>query len=200
MERYSGLHLAISEHRGFVEGDRRVREGMRFHRVCGSQSLALIAPVAIVLDHLGACSTPLTQLAAIDAALNRGIVQPADLATFTQTDLRRRRWMEEHADARSQSPLETKARFELRAAGLHAEPQKYVDGVGHLDLLVEGRVDVECDGRDYHADPEAFAEDRRRDRACEMLDIPVLRYTGREVLASRGRIANDVQRLLARRR
>lgn len=191
-----GLHLAIPEHRGFVDGDRRLRDGLRMHWVQPERALSLVAPVADVLDHLGLCAKPLTQLAALDAALHRGSISMDDIPMFTATSLRRRRWLEGHADDRTQSPRETKARLELLAAGLKVEPQAHVPGLGHVDFLAQSEIVIECDGFNYHNDAAAFAEDRRRDRVCELLGLGRLRYTGDEVLASRGDIARDVRQLL----
>jgi len=199
IQAYSGLHLAIPAHRGFASGDRRLREGMRFHRVEGAQDLRVLAPVATVLDHLGLCAKPLTQLAAVDAALHSERLTLEDIAHFTATSLRRRVWLAAHAEPLTQSPRETKARLELKSTGLSVVPQAEIPGLGHADFLVASAIVVECDGFTYHGDEAAFLEDRRRDRVCEMLGLGRLRYTGDEVAASQGRIANDVRQLLAAR-
>ncbi|MGC4176023.1 endonuclease domain-containing protein [Demequina sp.] len=199
IDSYSGLHLAIPAHRGFVEGDPRLRDGYRFHRIEEVQGVSLVAPIATVLDHLGMCASPLGQLAAIDAALHEGRLSLDDIRTFSATPLRRTLWLASNAEPLTQSPRETKARIELIAAGYAVEPQAELPGVGHVDFLVESTVVVECDGFTYHGDEEAFIEDRRRDRACELLGYRRLRYTGSEVEQSRGRIAADVRRMLAER-
>jgi very-short-patch-repair endonuclease len=196
IETYEGLHLAIPAHRGFVVGDTRLREGMRFHTIEDPPGLSLTAPITTVLDHLGLCAAPLTQLAAVDAALHEGRMSMPQLASFTATPLRQRLWLQAHAEPLTQSPRETKARVELTTAGLAVVAQAALPGVGHVDFLVEGVVVVECDGFTYHGDEEAFLEDRRRDRACELLGLGRLRYTGTEVEQSQGRIATDVKRML----
>ncbi|MCR6712504.1 MAG: hypothetical protein NVV57_07335 [Demequina sp.] len=199
LEPYTGLHLAIPPHRGFVQGDKRLREGLRFHRTDNAVSPGVVAPVATVLDHLGLCAAPLTQLAAIDAAMHDGLLTEPQLAAFSATPLHRLRWLERHAEPRTQSPRETKVRLELLAAGLAVEPQAEIPGLGHADLLVEHVVVVECDGFSFHGNEAAFNEDRRRDRVCEMLGLSRLRYTGAEALASKGEIAADVKRMLSLR-
>jgi len=194
---YNGLHLAIPEHRGFVDGDRRLRDGMRMHRLGAPQSAELLAPVRDVLDHLGLCTTRVDQLAAIDAALRLGLMSRADIASFTATPLDVRRWLAGQAEPLTQSPRETRARIELRADGLFVQAQAKLPGLGHADLLVENDIVVECDGFNFHNDKEAFEEDRRRDRACELLGLGRLRFTGAEIMASEGEIAAGVRTLMA---
>ncbi|WP_062318471.1 endonuclease domain-containing protein [Demequina maris] len=71
-----------------------------------------------------------------------------------------------------------------------------------MDLLVGGRVAVELDGRDYHSDPRAFREDRRRDRALIAAGFIPLRFTYADVVYAPETVIADVTRAveaLARR-
>jgi very-short-patch-repair endonuclease len=77
----------------------------------------------------------------------------------------------------SESIIETVARFHLVTAGLSVQAQVYRPGVGRLDLVVEGRLGVEVDGRRYHSGPEEFAEDRRRWNLLTVEGVRVLRVT-----------------------
>ncbi len=77
----------------------------------------------------------------------------------------------------SQSIIETVARFHLLEAGLTVQTQVHRQGVGRLDLLVEGRLGVEVDGRQFHSGPEEFAEDRRRWNLLTIGGTRVLRVT-----------------------
>jgi len=74
----------------------------------------------------------------------------------------------------SQSIIECMARFLLRRAGFHVESQVNVPGMGHLDLMVDGRLGIETDGASFHMDKESFEEDRRRWNATTRLGIPTL--------------------------
>ena len=62
----------------------------------------------------------------------------------------------------SQSVIECLARFLLRRAGFHVESQVNIPGMGHLDLMVDGRLGIETDGAGFHMDRASFEEDRRR--------------------------------------
>jgi len=74
----------------------------------------------------------------------------------------------------SQSLLECLARYYLRRAGFHVESQVNVPGMGHLDLMVDGRLGIETDGAEFHMDRHSFEEDRRRRNVTTRLGIPTL--------------------------
>ncbi|MET3811331.1 hypothetical protein [Arthrobacter sp. UYEF3] len=54
-------------------------------------------------------------------------------------------------DRGADSLLETLARTYFRQAGIRVQTQVCIDGVGYVDLLLEGRLIVEPDGR-HHGD------------------------------------------------
>ncbi|MET4093354.1 type IV toxin-antitoxin system AbiEi family antitoxin domain-containing protein [Arthrobacter sp. UYCu712] len=74
----------------------------------------------------------------------------------------------------SQSIIECMARFLLRRAGFHVESQVNIPGMGHLDLMVDGRLGIETDGAGFHMDKASFEEDRRRWNVTTRLGIPTL--------------------------
>lgn len=74
----------------------------------------------------------------------------------------------------SQSIIECLARFLLRRAGFHVESQVNIPGMGHLDLMVDGRLGIETDGASFHMDRTSFEEDRRRWNVTTRLGIPTL--------------------------
>lgn len=156
---------------------------------------ALIAPVPLALSHAIRCLPRRDAVAAIDAALNRRLLPDmVDLAAlrpragkvpFDQV-LRL-------VDGRSESFPETCMRLGVRAAGLHVEPQAFVEGVGRVDLLVEGVLIAEVDGYRYHADRQAFGEDRRRDRTAQLLGHPCLRFTYDDAVWGTARSVHEVR-------
>jgi hypothetical protein len=77
----------------------------------------------------------------------------------------------------SQSLIECLARFLLRRAGFHVESQVNVPGLGHLDLMVDGRLGIETDGAEFHMDRASFEEDRRRWNVTTRRGIPTLVVT-----------------------
>ncbi|MET3810367.1 type IV toxin-antitoxin system AbiEi family antitoxin domain-containing protein [Arthrobacter sp. UYEF3] len=90
----------------------------------------------------------------------------------------------------SQSVIECLARFHLRRAGYHVESQVNIPGMGHLDLMVDGRLGIETDGAGFHMDRASFEEDRRRWNVTTRLGVPtlvvsypLLRYRPQEFIA-----------------
>jgi len=74
----------------------------------------------------------------------------------------------------SQSIIECMARYWLRRAGFHVESQVNIPGMGHIDLMVDGRLGIETDGAGFHMDRTSFEEDRRRWNVTTRLGIPTL--------------------------
>lgn len=107
----------------------------------------------------GTCSRGEMWRAAIEQAGRRGIVAVRDLLPL--------------ADARAESPMESEARLVMIDGGLPVPELQYevVDGNGELRRLdfawPEFRVAVEYDGVDWHSDPEALRNDRRRRLALQ---------------------------------
>ncbi|WP_199422990.1 hypothetical protein [Actinotalea solisilvae] len=159
----------------------------------------LVAPVALALAHAVGCLPLREVVAATDAALRlRLLADPTDLARYRPragkvTFDRVLRL----ADARSESLPETFLRLGLTGAGLRVEPQVVVEGVGRVDLLVEGVLLVEVDGFAYHGDRRAFREDRRRDRTATLLGLPVLRFAYDDAVHETARAVLEVCSVLA---
>lgn len=100
------------------------------------------------------------------------------------------------ADARAESPLESLARLELVEGGLAVQPQVHIRGVGRVDMVVEGKLVVETDGREFHDTDDAFARDRKRDRALHGMGLVVLRFTRTDVVSAPGLVLADTLRAL----
>jgi very-short-patch-repair endonuclease len=77
--------------------------------------------------------------------------------------------------------------------------QPSFDGVGDVDLLVEGWVVIECDGYEYHSGRAEFAKDRRRDRILHAGGLVVLRFTYVDIVTDPGCVVRAVRAVLAAR-
>jgi hypothetical protein len=138
-------------------------------------------------------------IAAADQALHCGLTHQEDIAA--ELGLAERglvRWALDHVNPRAASPLETFARLALTIVHLECEVNPHIEGVGFVDLLVEGRLVIELDGFTYHSDPVAFIADRRRDRALQQLGYIVFRFARDEVVPDPRAIADEAERVLAR--
>lgn len=138
-------------------------------------------PVLVMLRDVFRNEAPERALAVVDSALHHRHLRPGDLPALAALLPLHLAPVVAQADGRAQSGIETIVRCLLRAAGLRVEPQVAIAGVGHVDLLVEGRLVVEVDGRRWH-EGDAFEEDRRRDLVAVRGRYRVLRFTWSQVL------------------
>ena len=199
LRRSSVAHVGVAS--GFTTAQRRVR-GVRLHYTKGRASLSpsRVASVARALDDAGRCLDERAHLVAVDSALHRGLVVPADIAAMRASGRARRDWLLACMDGRAESPGESLARLDCVERGLAVHPQRFIAGVGRVDLVVEDQVVVEVDGRAHHSDPEAFVRDRRRGRRVVGGGMPVLRFAAMEMLGtSPVDVGAEVEAFLGRR-
>lgn len=196
----SATHLAVPLDRHI----RNPRADVRLHRgnwavERNSAAVRHVTP-ASALEHAARCLEPRELLAVADSALAKGLVTRDELVFTGRRSRRRGLWLREHCDARADSMLESFARLELVEAGFRVESQVWLPGAGRVDLLVNGAVVVETDGRDFHGRDEDFVKDRRRDVAIQVLGLDVLRFAYVDVVHRQGSIAEAVRRVLDVRR
>lgn len=80
-----------------------------------------------------------------------------------------------------ESGVETLMRLRLQHLCLKFRTQVWI-GRYRVDFLVGGRLIIEVDGYQHHADQAAFRRDRERDRYLELRGFRVLRFTAAEVM------------------
>lgn len=166
--------------------------------VPGGQGPLVVAP-AEALARMLRCQAPMSAIVSIDSALNRRACTVADIASLLAGPRGpAARAVLSECDPRSLSPAESVARVSLRRAGFSVEPNCLITGVGYVDLMVEGRVVVECDGFAYHSSREAFAVDRQRDRLLQTQGFVALRFPADEVLRDPATVVMCVRAVLAR--
>lgn len=140
----------------------------------------------------GACTRAELWRAAIKQAGRRGIVAVRDLLPL--------------ADARAESPMESEARLAIIDGELPMPELQYevVDGNGErrrLDFAWPGaRVAVEYDGVDWHTEPEALRNDRRRRLALQDVGWTVIAIVSDDVRHRRWEFVWRVDRELRRAR
>jgi very-short-patch-repair endonuclease len=159
--------------------------------------------IASVLDtvlHALTCLPELEALVIAESAVLRGLVSHEDLRSrLLGAGRRRGRAVLDLVEARgSDSIVETLARTHLRRAGLRVEAQMYVEGVGPMDLLIEGCLDLETDGRE-HEQPSRRQRDYQRDIAAQVRGYGVARTTYSDVVHSPERMVAQVVRVVERR-
>ncbi|MBC7443494.1 MAG: DUF559 domain-containing protein [Ramlibacter sp.] len=121
-------------------------------------------------------------LAALDTALHEGRISRGDVpAIFTHVPDKYRN-LRSRIDARSDAGQETVLRQLIIDAGLHCDIQVRIEGVGRVDLLVEGCVVVEADSHKYHKSWSDHIRDRTRDRLLAGLGYPSLRVLYQDIM------------------
>ncbi len=94
---------------------------------------------------------------------------------------------EEINDLYHESPLEDELWRHLKRVGIHAERQFYIgkrDRIYCLDFAIfcaRGNLNVECNGEEWHSDPEAQARDEQRDADLAQWGWSVLRLTTHQI-------------------
>lgn len=150
----------------------------------GLHAYAPVVPPILAIEHAFECTPAELVIASCDSALQHRLVRPADLAALRAALPARFAGRLDECDGRAQSGAESLVRVRLRRRGLRVEIQARIDRVGSVDLIVEGRLVIETDGREFHDDCDRFVEDRRRDRELAGQRYRVLRFTQQQVLHS----------------
>lgn len=159
-----------------------------------------VAALADVLIHALRCLPFAESLVMVECAVQRGDMT----VDFLRARLPGRRngparevlrWVDRGAD----SLLETLARTYFRQAGIRVETQAYLERVGQVDLLLEGWLVVELDGR-QHADWTQVKKDHRRNNESVVQGYTALRYYYADVVYSPADMVGQVLSVLARRR
>lgn len=139
--------------------------------------------------HVICQSTRFAAVSVLDSALNKNLLDPADLDVIVGLIRRRRgavlaRRCLAEADGRAESPLETRVR--LRCVDGRVPPDdlqhQVRDDDGQVIATVDAawtwaRVAAEADGQEPHATPAALFDDRRRQNRLMNAGWTVLRFT-----------------------
>ena len=135
-----------------------------------------VAALADVLVHALRCLPFPESLVMVECAVSRG--------DMTVGFLRHRlpgkrngkaRAVLDWVDRGSDSLLETLARTYFRQAGISVQTQFYLARVGYVDLLLDGWLVVELDGR-HHAEWNQVQKDHRRNNESVVQGYTALRY------------------------
>jgi very-short-patch-repair endonuclease len=142
-----------------------------------------VVPLLYALVAVLRCLDTVDAVVVVDSALRQGTARlrslDARLRGPGSVEARRQLGL---ADARSGSVIETVARLALRQAGLPVDCQVLIQGVGRVDLVVDGWLVVELDGFAYHSDRERYRTDRRRTNGLVARGYRVLRFSYEDVM------------------
>lgn len=159
------------------------RDGCLLHWwPCVDEPTALRVGLLDALAQIIRCQPASIALAAIDSALHQRLITSAHLAVVFARVPRESQWIRSLADRRAESGLESIARLLVHEAGFSYRVQVIYRGIGRVDLLIEGRVAVELDGRTWHDPAGAQVRDYAKDAALAAAGIVVLRFSYAQVM------------------
>lgn len=159
-----------------------------------------VVALADVLIHALRCLSFAESLVMVECAVGRG--------DMTVGFLRQRlpgkrngkaRAVLDWVDTGSESLLETLARTYFRQAGITVQAQVYLERVGYVDLLLDGWLVVELDGR-HHAEWKQVQKDHRRNNESVLQGYTALRYYYADVVYQPQKMVEQVLAVLRRRR
>ncbi|MEZ3156062.1 hypothetical protein AB1K56_03955 [Microbacterium sp. BWR-S6Y] len=143
------------------------------------------------------CRPPRSAVATLDSAWHLGLVDEVGIGEAFARLPRRFQVLRRLVDPRAEAGTESLARLLLRQLGCRVELQVRIDGVGRVDLLVDGWLIVECDSEQFHGTWDAHKNDRRRDMAALERGYTTLRLLAEDILYHPDRVQTALERILA---
>ncbi|WP_286279057.1 endonuclease domain-containing protein [Naasia aerilata] len=141
-----------------------------------------ISPVLVAAEHTAQCQPPHLAIAVLDSLLHRRMASLGGVQSVLAAMPAHVRKLAPLVDGRSEEGIESIARYRLHEAGITAVPQVPVPGVGRVDLLIDGWLAIELDGRETHAQERAFSADRRRSALLLQHGVLALHFSYAHVL------------------
>jgi very-short-patch-repair endonuclease len=190
----------------------RARAGVRLRRASLSESevvtrrsFRVTTPLRTVRD-MGGDADLVESVVAVEMAVRAGLVAPSDIASHVEQHpgtkgIKRLRRALRLADARSESPMETRLRLQLLKARLpapcvQADLHDAAGGfLGRADLYYpDRRLVIEYDGENHR---DRLVSDVRRQNALVNAGYHVLRFTAADLRTARA-VADEVRRARSR--
>ena len=179
---WSLLRPPTAVHLQVAAGSRRTLRGAVLHRSGTALPVGGCADQLTMVVGAVRCLPLVEAVVLLDGLVRDGVLDTDDLEALAGALPPRFPHRRAFAlvDPRAESVLESAVRVGCVLAGLEVASQVRLAGVGRTDLLVEGWLVVETDGREHHGG--AFAEDRRRDARTAQLGGLTLRFTWADVV------------------
>ena len=109
-------------------------------------------------------------------------------------------------DLYKSSPIEERLYKEMKSEGILPERQYCVKERGNtyfLDFGIfckKGRIDVECDGREFHSGEDAHEKDRKRNNELTSYGWSILRFSGKEINSNSEECVKKIRRTIRKLR
>ncbi len=141
-----------------------------------------VVPVPMALRQLSRCGSVEQFVVALESALAQRLLTGREVGALRAGAESSRRAVLDFASSRSESGLESLARWRLHERGIECRQQVELPMIGRVDLVIGDRLIIELDGREHHASEVAFALDRRRDAAAAAQGFRTLRFSYAQVI------------------
>lgn len=140
-----------------------------------------IAPPLLMLEHAFDAHPAERAVAITDSALKHRYIRTADLHALAARLPEYLHRAVLSATAKSDSGIESIGRFHLHLLGLDVEVLVRLGPIGTVDLLIDGWLVIEMDGKEFH-EGEQFERDRQRDLQAATHRYRTLRFSWRQVM------------------
>jgi very-short-patch-repair endonuclease len=165
------------------------------HRTVRANGSATMVSLADALYRVCCDESLETAVAAIDWAMNAGLLDRFDLTKLILALPEDRRGIESWVDDQCGSFPESLSRTRFRLAGHRVVSQVPVADIQAIDLVVDGIVAYEVDGKEFHLN--RFDYDRRKDLAMTMEGLHAVRATARMVFSEWDLLLRGVRAAIA---
>lgn len=193
------LHVRVAHNAGRLRGLRTgdATSSLRVHWMDDDSSSARDAvSIGAAVCDVARCCPPTYVVATLDSLLHRGVLEMTDLLEVFACLPRRFAVLSALVDPRAESGIETLVRLMLRRLGVAVELQVRIDGVGRVDLLVDGWLIIECDSREFHGEWDDHRRDRRRDMQAVALGYTTVRLLAEDVLYRPDEVFGTLRRMV----
>ncbi|SIR72508.1 hypothetical protein SAMN05880568_1175 [Microbacterium sp. RURRCA19A] len=172
--------------------------GVVYHwRPTGAPRNRCVVDAVEALAQATRCQPPRSAVATLDSAWHQGLIDETGVGEVFARVSRRFQVLRGLLEPRAEAGTETLVRLLLRHLGCRVEVQVRIDGVGRVDLLVNGWLIVECDSAQFHGTWRVHKNDRRRDMAALERGYVTLRLLAEDILYRPERIRAALERVLA---
>lgn len=150
-----------TQHNRFVHPPAQQLRGVRLHWGEGSEGDASMVGLLEALRRVVIDEAREVAIAVLDWALHTGLVDEMDIASVMLSVPGSRRVAWAALDENCESLPESLSRTRLQDAGFRVRSQVRLPNGQRIDLVVDGIVGLETDGKAHHAD--SFERDRAKD-------------------------------------
>jgi very-short-patch-repair endonuclease len=146
------------------------------------------------------CQSPRFAIASLDNALHHGLLSPDSVPGVFRALPETKRYLQPRIDMRSEAGQESVLRFIVQEAGFEFDIQVQIDGVGRVDMVIEGCLVVEADSRQFHDGWFMYVRDRSRDCDLAILGYMSYRALYKDIMFHPERVIAAIGGLLAANR